>query len=446
MLKSVEYKGLITNSTNLPGETGEDHVRPNNPCALQISKDRFMLFFSTMSYYGIDDVLSAVYQIRKDSISGPVVKEGFLRKRQDNWDLGDLWPGFKAVRSFSHVKGFGVPLGAKIKGKTPVNENVFAVRWYSYPRLYNIEEGYFKTVPQLSGWVGYHQSLEWCQFKFNAEKDDIEIIQEPETLRQLGYEDSEYYSSVEERGMNHGFTVYPYNEERTEWVAMHHHYMKLISPAKFRFNEKKGLYEWVESGPAIGNFTCGHNEANIMPYKDSWIVCSRIIGGKYLMEKQPFAFYRIDDPFTEKAGDPVFSEIKTTAPLTMYKCADGILRVMSSGGTRSPYTRGRNPLFSWELDPDNNFSLNGEQVLLDIAKEDISIDDEGGRMAHFCTAVNHTGGDTQDFIYSVRSCCLLNNDPAVGFRPMQPGYEEACGVYYSQMKYDQDYPAFWDFD
>ena len=92
-----------------------------------------------------------------------------------------------------------------------------------------------------------------------------------------------------------------------------------MAPLLYRFNPRRGLYEWVKTGPmsAPGIF-----EGNISPHGSDWIIAAR------REARAPgVAWMRVSDPFSETAAPVVPEDVKCVmAPLSAYKCPDGITR------------------------------------------------------------------------------------------------------------------------
>ena len=73
------------------------------------------------------------------------------------------------------------------------------------------------------------------------------------------------------------------------------------------------------------------------------------------------------------------------APLTMYCCPDGVLRVFG-------HVRGvRNPLYCWDLDPDNGFALIQRREIFDVYKAKLPIRPESWPKVDMCKLLPPTG-------------------------------------------------------
>ncbi|MEI6493266.1 MAG: hypothetical protein WCO94_12015, partial [Verrucomicrobiota bacterium] len=70
---------------SLPGESRREGAHPAHGSGLQLSKDRFLLLFSTRGWRGVDDDLSVVYQLRRDRWDGDIIKEGFISQTSTEW-------------------------------------------------------------------------------------------------------------------------------------------------------------------------------------------------------------------------------------------------------------------------------------------------------------------------------------------------------------------------
>jgi len=180
MTDDIEHLGLFIDGCSLEGESRADRVATANPNVIQLSRDRWLVVYYTWGFCGIDDGRSIIYELREGRFDGPVITEGILAKRIVGWDLdlGREMPDIAVVRRYGHVVAFGVPKGARIRGKVAENENVFAVRWLATPRLMNTKGGYILWTLRHQEWADYHRSVEWMQFRLNDAEDDIAMEEE----------------------------------------------------------------------------------------------------------------------------------------------------------------------------------------------------------------------------------------------------------------------------
>ena len=81
---NIVYKGIFIGDTTIPGEQKKDWLQPSHPYCWQVSRDRWVWVFQTRGFSGIDAEHSILYQIRRDSPDGAVVKEGLLAKFRED--------------------------------------------------------------------------------------------------------------------------------------------------------------------------------------------------------------------------------------------------------------------------------------------------------------------------------------------------------------------------
>lgn len=85
-IANIQHLGPLIRECSLAGERRSDDVVPAHPNGLQLSKDRWLLIYATRTFRGVDDDLSIVYQLRAETLDGSVLKEGFFRRVESNWD------------------------------------------------------------------------------------------------------------------------------------------------------------------------------------------------------------------------------------------------------------------------------------------------------------------------------------------------------------------------
>src|SRR5438128_1451344 len=83
-IESIKHQGEFIRECSLPGETRKDDVVPRHANAIQLSRQRWLVVYSTHGYRGVDDERSIIYQVRRDAPDGPVLKEGFLVRTLNN--------------------------------------------------------------------------------------------------------------------------------------------------------------------------------------------------------------------------------------------------------------------------------------------------------------------------------------------------------------------------
>lgn len=456
MITQVKNLGYYIDSCGLPGETKAEEVIPAQHNTLQLSRDRWFVFFNTRGFRGNDDHRSVVYQVRADHPRGKVLSEGYLDRQTMDWDpLGD---GSKYVKLCTHLAAFGVPLGARIDGHEVAHAGTFAAFWTRFPRVFDAERNYLlhdaeAEVPD----EGYR--CVWVQFELDESGDDIRIIQPLENLVERGYEDGPALCRHEHLNiMNCGYVnPVPYNGDHTEWVFLMHWNRGNIdlegvcTPIRFRWDPARKRYAWDRTGPMLeGPGERGIFEGGIAPWKDDWLIAARTVPRNTMGN----AWFRMSDLFGD-APEPFLGEdIRTAAPRTIFRFADGAIRVLSTDQVASPYAAidgpgVRMPLHFMEIDPDHDFRVVRTEVIFDSVDVGLPIRLKRGRpCAHFCQMIPHTGGTHGMVSFSVRPKALRGK--AVSFTGEYKGLvrdEEIAvsGVYCSELTYDQEYPAQWDF-
>ena len=215
-----------------------------------MSRDRWLLVYATRKFRGTDDDASIVYQLRAQTPVGEVIKEGRLARSIDDWEPFGEGRG-KYVKQHGHPAVFGVPKGVRIGGVAPPQANVFALMWRMVAReidpVSNVIDG-TDPNPHL---VLRTTASQWVQVRLNDSGDDIEILQPKRQLREVGYGDegAEFCRAEDARSMAQGYTPpVPFNRDCKEWAVCNHFDENRFATLKFRFNEKRGFYEWVETG------------------------------------------------------------------------------------------------------------------------------------------------------------------------------------------------------
>lgn len=136
--------------------------------------------------------------------------------------------------------------------------------------------------------------------------------------------------------MNQSFVApVPFNEDATEWIDMHHFSIPgpFVAAVKHRYNSRAHRYEWVETGPFLFYPDYPASEASVVRLKDSWGVCARP-----MKTGLPVLWMRTENPFADGPkkvyAQKSASHLLGGRPVTAYRCADGVIRVM--GVTRRP--------------------------------------------------------------------------------------------------------------
>ena len=439
---------------------------------IQVSLDRWLIVSHNRGFRGIDDDLSTLYQLRAGSPVGKLIKEGLLSRSDNDWEpFGD---GRTYSKQHGHIVACGVPKGAIIGGRPAPHANVFVIKWFRLARMVVQDPQYGEIliscvplIPHLRENYGSYEQTErqlqsrtwkvvWMQFRLNEKDDDIEILQPVTEMQQQGCEGSPQICS------NKSITVMdqvhtepvPYNKDCTEWVHVHSAGGSLLV-AKMKYNSQRGLYEWTEVSPTIawrkesageltgtGSAILDKNyslaEASIARYQDDWVLCSRCDDGD-------IAWLRLDDPFSASAIDKAVQAIEVRprdhTPLSMYVCPDGVMRLFGGDVATSPYPSQRNPLYCWDIDPDNGFAKSNCRVLFDSfaagMPEAMTYNDQ-------VKLVPHSGGRIQWIFHRTRSA-FIKVPWTRKMLTIQEEDKELSGTYHARITYTDEYPGVWEF-
>jgi hypothetical protein len=453
MIASVIPRGVLVGDCTLEGERKRDGVFPAHPCGIQLSRDRWLFVYATRALRCHDDDHSIVYQVRKDSSVGPVLKEGFLQRTVDDYDpLGD---GSSNVCILRHAMAFGVPLGARVDGRRVPHENVFVAQWSrSAGGRLDPATGVYRNDPKLE-WSTI--DVMQCQFRLNATGDDLEILQPPRKLRQVGYERGAAICGEERaRIMVAGLVpAVPFNDDLTEWATTMQ-VGKAVGALKFRFNPRAGLYEWIETGPSrVGNEEFALSEPTMTRVDGAWLIGVRVRhhdpnrdpdwAGMRTRDRGHTGWIRVADPFKEFPFPTIVTDPPRQAPMTLHRCADGVARLFSGDFANSPYKARRDPLYCWDVDP-ARFSMSHRQVVCDtVAQRIFPNDDKLQRSTCFGYVFPHAGGRIQYAAHRVM-CFRYRAGVEEGKTPITAEQLERHAIHYSEIRYDQEYPPTWSFD
>ena len=447
MLKSICYKGPLATDLSIPGERKSDGVIPaHGTGALRVSRNRWLLFFSTLDPNGWDAVRSIVYQLREESPDGPVLKEGMVAQYLSGWD--PLGLGISLRKAHGMPMAFGVPKGATRNGKPMPNQNVFAVKWYRRALLEqdgrllqsNTHQDLWPEGPEINRLL---LRVEWMQFRLNDAEDDIEVLLPPQQLRQKGYESGEAFCSLDEaQFMNHAMTPpVPTDDTCTAWVACEtfgslpgqKRTQGRVAPVAYTWNAQTRLFEWARTGPLtlIPGRVVG--ETSISRFNSYWVVAAR----SFNIEAGT-VWYRTDDPFSGLA-EPIVRP-GSVCPRHSFRCADGVLRLFINDRKRSPYNDKRNPLYVFEVDPET-FVYSEPRVVVDLRAEGIPFPNPFADMAKLCP---HQG-DRQLLIFRTIDR-QMTADPQPGEAPLTEAAMAAGGIHYAELRYSEAMPETWTFE
>ena len=461
MIESIECRGRLISECSLPGETRKEGIFPAHPNGIPVSRNRWLLVYATRGWRCGDDDMSIIYQIRENTPDGALLKEGLFKSSINDWDpLGD---GSSLVRQQGSPVAFGVPKGAVIAGKPAVNANVFAVKWrVMSPGRLDRKTGLVERDNSL--WRPT-QNVEWVQFRLNDKEDDIEILQEIRSFRQMGYEEDGQSGRDRPRSgrtrsgrfcgteglhnMSQTFVqAVPFNDDATEWVDVNNFNegtfeesgVSRSAALKHRFNSETGLYEWVETGPAVEG--CKFGYASTIQMDDGWIIGSE----RHMWENggwEPGVVLLLsDDPFSGDLTPVRASEPPCEAPSSLYRCADGTLRLFTGDPKASPYGHTRNPLYCWDIDPQSAEGTNRREIF-DNVKLGV-LPEETVPRADMCKLLPYTGGREQYLLWRVRT---MNIDRVHhGLPPLIDEWKEKHGIYYAVIRYSEEQETSWHYE
>lgn len=447
MLKQIRYEGPLITDVDVDGEGKGDGIIPAHASgAMPLSRDRWIIFVSTLDTRGWDAVRSIVYQLREGGPAGLVLREGLLIEAERGWRPEPGGPTFRKV--FGMPMAFGVPKGARRSGRSMPNENVFAVKCYR--RVIEERDGRIvardhspDSLRSQAELTRRYQRVEWLQFRLNDAEDDIEIIQPRRTLMQLGYDDeSEFCELGPGHYMNHAMTPpvaadpscltwYECDTFAFDEVSGRHGHGQ-IAPVEYTWNAQTGLYEWTRVGSlhiipgrAIG-------EASISRWDEDWVVAARsnCIDGST-------AWYRTADLFAG-LGEPTLRD-GTWGPRHSYRCADGALRIFLNDQSRSPYGQKRNPLYMIRVDP-VTFDYGDPVVVLDAEQADLGLVNPFLDMAKLCPGE----GDHQRLVFRTISASMTTG-PASGAPPPTEAEMAVAGIHCAALVYDEPSDSQWAF-
>ena len=440
MIERIEHRGSLVHECSLPGDTRAEDVYPGHPNGIQVSARRFLLLFATRGYRGGDDARSIIYQVRDAGFDGPVLNEGRLIQTRDDWDPFN--DGSRFVRQQSHLCGFGVPKGALIQGQRPPHGNLFVVKWYRTMRIVDPATGFLLSSRSHPERTARTLGVEWVQVRLNEAEDDLEIVQPVQQLRQLGFEGGAAFCSADAQWMNQSMVqAVPFNDDATEWADVNHFNGGRLAALKYRYQPQRGVYEWVDTGPLVGERL---SEASLARYRDAWVVSART-GGQV-------AWLRTEDPFG--ALPPVhYAPPDNNAPLTAYTCPDGVLRLLGGDGQASPHDSPRNPLYLWDIDPDSGFAATNRREVYDSVKAGLPVPPDGpataGKSAGWwwyhdmAKLLPHAGGRVQFIAHRIVN--RSTNDPDRTGLSVTPAEKDIHGLYHAAVHYTEPHPGPWQF-
>ena len=429
---TIEYKGKFIDDSTLEGEQKKDWLHPSHPYCAQLSKTRFLWIYQTRGFSGVDSEHSIIYQLRSDAPDGPLMKEGFLSQYREDWEVyGD---GRKFIKSHGHPKVTGVPKGAVDgEGKLFPSENIFLATWYVIPAVRDQETGVVDRVGA--------NMLESIHFRLKDDESDIEFLDEKSKMwRENGFETGRIISSVEPPQISVNQWLVPataLNPEKTRWVDTYH-FGAGIAAVEIALNSETKRYEWTRSGKMVQEKVRGKLiEGSLHQVgPEDWILGARARGHHWGKGAYGYcvAWYRTSDPFAG-FGEPTYTKVPSSyCPKPSHLCPDGVLRVMSGhlgGGTTK-----RNPLFCWDVDPDNGFEVSNQRTLLDM-KGKIRFPMVG--FTKLSPVVNNRQ------IMTIRVTSMQQRQDTEKYPALTKEELDHCGAYYSVLTYDPAVPDTWKF-
>lgn len=435
----IIYKGVFIGDTTIPGEQKKDWLQPSHPYCWQLSRDRWMWVFQTRGFSGIDAEHSILYQIRGGSPDGAILKEALLAKFRDDWD--PFSDGSRYWKIHGHPKVFGVPRGALGENDEVVaHHNVFVAVWYTQARA--VVDGKLLD-PHADEKLENTQHLEWVQFRLNESGFDIELLTKPAMLRQKGYESGEAICSLSEHRirMNHwARPPEPLDAAYTRWLDTPHFNNNGIAAIEYRFNPETKLYEWTRTGrlvksePGKGKFF----EGSINRVGDEWILCVRNRG--HVLEGHRgscTAWFRTRDPFVDW-GEPTYAPAPSSyCPRTAWLMPDGVLRIFSGDIAASPHRQKRDPLFCWDVSPDD-FSVSNVCTILD-GRRTLGMELPMIGFAKLSPVHNNRQ------LLTFRVTTQNHQHPTDRWPAVTPHDLAQTGAHYCEIIYDRDVPNAWRF-
>ena len=122
---------------------------------------------------------------------------------------------------------------------------------------------------------------------------------------------------------------------------------------------------------------------------------------------------------------------------------DGQLRLFTGDETISPYNFPRNPLYLWDIDPDNGFAASNRRTVYDTFAAGIPIPPEGLPRCDFGHLFPHAGGSVQFVAHRMLGSYF--DDARVRGRAITAAEKKPAGIYYAAIHYAESYPDPWQF-
>lgn len=429
MIKAINDKGVLIPESAVPGERSSDGMIPNYAQGMQVSRDRWLILYDTVDRRGRDCWRAIFLQLRADGPDGPVIREELLVPMDPLLTLPD---GTEVLRSNGMPAIFGVPKGALVNGAVPVHANVYAITWCGC--VVQRQDGKLQRVnehadldPSLL--EPYHEIM---HVRLNAAEDAIETVS-PRTRLQPA--DGSIVHG-------HGWAQpIPDNEDCTAWVdsfsgrgtgadrVIGHR----VGALRHTWDPSAGMYRWTRTGPFIEvREGLQVSETNLV----------KLGPGDYVLAVRSFNkgghtyWYRTRDPFE---GWGAYTEAPdTVGQRYVFLCADGALRVFLNRQDITPYGDRRNPLYTFDVEPDG-FSYTNRRVVMDSRELGLPLS------VPFVDHVHLYEPDGCRQLMSVRAItCSQVWRPEDGSAPA-PEEMDAAGIHYVEIVYDRPCPPRWRF-
>ena len=436
-VESLQPAGEFIHECSLEGERRRDGVVPRHANCIQVSRSRWLVIYSTHGWRGVDDERSIVWQLRRDAPDGAVVREGFFSRAVMDWRAdgiaaaadGRVW-----FKLHGHMVAFGVPKGARVAGQPAANANIFVAKWRVAARALDVRREYLeKTTAEGS------QGVEWVQFRLNEREDDLEIFQPARRMRQQGFEAGAQFCSAADAGtMNQSFCPpVPANADFTEWAECNHFDRGRLAVLKYRFDKSTGRYDWVATGPWLTAPRVALSEASLVRLPEGWLVAARVNG--------LVAWARSADPLA--GWEPVtFSREPTvSAPLTVFRCADGVVRLFTGDRVASPQRYDRDPLYCWDVRTTGEVATSNRRVIFDSEVAKLPMRRAVRPKIDFCELFP-LHGRTQLVVHGVSTRAYNHAyEGQAGIPPLNAEEKAASGLHFARLTYRTAPAPAWDF-
>jgi hypothetical protein len=229
------------------------------------------------------------------------------------------------------------------------------------------------------------------------------------------------------------------------------HFSRGIAAIRLAFSPALGLYEWVQTGPLLeigrqSGVTADPGtpfrltETSLLWHKNSWLIAARSAepGSKNVPGT---AWIRTDDLF-RPLPKPVFPGTpRSNAPTGVFRCPDGVVRIITGDASLSPYRNDRDPLYCWDVDVDDGFALSNRRVVFDITASNLFVRPDTSPRIDMPNLFTHVGGREQHLTFRVR---LRRNKAPVTRISDEEKWRSA--LYHGRVVYEEVHPAAWQFD